>query len=98
MANLNLTPLGDRVVIRPADEEEKTAGGIYIPETASKDKPVKGEVLAVGKGKLNEAGQRIPLEVKVGDKVIYSKYAGTEIKLEEQKLLIVREEDILAIH
>ena len=98
MANLNLTPLGDRVVIKPTEEDEKTAGGIYIPETASKDKPVKGEVLAVGRGKRNEQGQIVPLEVKVGDKVIYSKYAGTEIKVEEQKLLIVREEDILAIH
>ncbi|MBI4867530.1 MAG: co-chaperone GroES [Candidatus Wallbacteria bacterium] len=96
--SLNLTPLGDRVVIKPAEEEEKTAGGIYLPETASKDKPFKGEVMAVGRGKLNDKGERQPLEVKVGDKVIYSKYAGTEIKVNEQKLLIVREEDILAIH
>ncbi len=96
--NSNLTPLGDRVVIKPAEEEEKTTGGIYLPETANKDKPFKGEVVAVGRGKLNEKGERLPLEVKVGDKVIYSKYAGTEIKLDEQKLLIVREEDILAVN
>ncbi len=96
--SINLQPLGDRVVIKPADEEEKTAGGIYLPETASKDKPVRGEVLAVGKGKLNDKGERVSLEVKVGDKVIYSKYAGTEVKLGDLKVLIVREEDILAIH
>jgi chaperonin GroES len=94
---LNLKPLGDRVVIKPKKAEEKTKSGIVLPATASKDRPIMGEVVAVGVGKLSEKGDRVPLEVKVGDSVIYSEYAGTQFKLEEQEYLILREEDILAI-
>jgi chaperonin GroES len=94
---MKLKPLGDRVVIKPRKPEEKTAGGIYLPETANKDKPLIGEVLAVGSGKLMEDGKRAPMEVKKGDEVIFSKYAGTEIKIDGQEYLIMREEDILAI-
>lgn len=90
-----LKPLADRVVIRGVDREEKTTSGIYLPDTA-KEKPQEGEVIAVGPGRLEE-GQRVALDVKVGDRVIYSKYAGTEVKLDDQDLLILRESDILAI-
>lgn len=94
---LNLKPLGDRVVIKPKKAEEKTKSGIVLPATASKDRPIMGEVVAVGVGKLSDKGDRVPLEVKVGDSVIYSEYAGTQFKLEDQEYLILREEDILAI-
>jgi chaperonin GroES len=90
-------PLGDRVVIEPleGDEVTKSAGGIYIPDTA-KEKPQEGTVVAVGGGRTSDDGKRIPMEVKVGDKVVYSKYAGTEFKEEGKEYLIVRESDILA--
>jgi chaperonin GroES len=88
---LNVTPLHDRVIVKPAAAEEKTAGGIIIPDTA-KEKPQRGIVLAIGTGKKDE-----PLTVKVGDAVLYGKYAGTEISIEGQDLLIMRESDILAI-
>mgnify|MGYP001175057629 CR=1 FL=1 len=91
-----LKPLGDRVVVKPSPQESTTKGGIVLPDTA-KEKPQKGEVVAVGSGKLLENGERIPLEVKVGDNVIYSKYGGTEIKLDGEEYLILRESDILAI-
>ena len=94
---MNLKPLGDRVVIKPRKPEEKTKGGIYLPDTATKDKPLIGTVMAVGCGKLMEDGNRAPMEVKVDDEVIFSKYAGTEIKVEGEDYLIMREEDILAI-
>ena len=94
---MNLKPLGDRVVIKPRKPEEKTKGGIYLPDTATKDKPLIGTVMAVGSGKLMEDGARAPMEVKVDDEVIFSKYAGTEIKVEGEDYLIMREEDILAI-
>lgn len=94
---LNLKPLGDRVVIEPKKAEEKTKSGIVLPATASKDRPIMGEIVAVGAGKLNDKGERVQLEVKVGDKVIYSEYAGTQFKLEDKEYLILREEDILAI-
>jgi chaperonin GroES len=90
-----LKPLGDRVVIEPIEKEETTASGIVLPDTA-KEKPQEGKVIAVGSGRI-ENGQRIPLEVKEGDRVIFSKYAGTEVKVEEKELLIMRESDILAI-
>ena len=90
-----LKPLGDRVVIRAIVEEEVTKGGIVLPDTA-KEKPQKGEIVAVGPGKLSEDGKRQPLEVKEGDKVIYAKYAGTEVKMEDEEFLVVRESDILA--
>jgi chaperonin GroES len=90
-----LQPLGDRVVIRPTKKEEMTKGGIVLPDTA-KEKPQEGEVVAVGPGKLSEEGNRIAMEVKVGDRVIYAKYAGTEIKVDDEELIISRESDILA--
>jgi len=88
-------PLGNRVVIKALEDgEQVSAGGIYIPDTA-KEKPQEGEIIAVGPGKLDENGKRVPMEVKVGDKVIYSKYAGTEYKDGAQEYLVVREDDIL---
>ena len=93
---MTLKPLGDRVVVKAIEEEEKTAGGIVLPDTA-KEKPQKGEVIAVGSGKLLDNGERVPLEVKVGDKVIFAKYGGTEVKLNGTEYLILRESDILAI-
>lgn len=91
-----LKPLGNRVVIRVLEQEEKTASGIFLPDTA-KEKPSQGEVVAVGPGKLQDDGKRVALDVKVGDKIIFSKYAGTEVKFEGTKYLIVSERDILAI-
>lgn len=91
-----LKPLGDRVVIRVLEQEEKTASGIFLPDTA-KEKPSQGEVVAVGPGKLQDDGKRVALDVKVGDKIIFSQYAGTEVKFEGTKYLIVSERDILAI-
>ncbi len=91
-----LKPLGDRVVIRVLEQEEKTASGIFLPDTA-KEKPSQGEVVAVGPGKVHDDGKRVALDVKVGDKIIFSKYAGTEVKFEGTKYLIVSERDILAI-
>ncbi|HHY06385.1 MAG TPA: co-chaperone GroES [Clostridia bacterium] len=93
---MNIKPLGDKVVIKPLDQEEKTKSGIVLPDTA-KEKPQQGEIIAVGSGRILENGQKIPLEVKVGDKVIFSKYAGTDIKIEEQDYLILSERDIHAI-
>jgi Co-chaperonin GroES (HSP10) len=90
-----IKPLGDRVVIEPIEKQETTASGIVLPDTA-KEKPQEGKVVAVGSGTLKD-GQRIPLEVKEGDRVIFSKYAGTEVKYEGRELLIMRENDILAI-
>lgn len=91
-----LKPLGDRVVIRVLEQEEKTASGIFLPDTA-KEKPSQGEVVAVGPGKVQDNGSRVALDVKVGDKIIFSKYAGTEVKYEGAEYLIVSERDILAI-
>jgi chaperonin GroES len=93
---INLTPLGDRVIIRPIPSEEKTKGGVILPETA-KEKPMKGEVVAVGKGRYTEEGQLIEMEVKAGDTVLYGKYAGTEIKYEGEEYLIAKQSEILAI-
>jgi chaperonin GroES len=92
-----LKPLGDRLVIKPIEQEETTAGGILLPETA-KEKPQEGEVIAAGPGKLDDNGNRVSMEVKVGDRVLYAKYAGTEIKLEgDEKVLILKESDVLAL-
>ena len=91
---MNLKPLGDRVVVEPSESEEKTPSGIVLPDTA-KEKPQEGKVVAVGPGKVQD-GKKVPLEVKVGDKVIYSKYGGTEVKVNGTEYLILREEDILA--
>lgn len=93
---MNLQPLADRVVVKALAQEEKTKSGIVLPDTA-KEKPQEGEVLAVGPGKVAENGSRIPMEVKVGDKVIYSKYAGTEVKVDGVEYLVLRESDVLAI-
>ena len=90
-----LEPLGDRVVIKPAKREEMTKTGLVLPETA-KEKPQEGEVVAVGPGKMTDDGERIAIDVKVGDVVVYAKYAGTEFKLDDEELIIVRESDILA--
>jgi chaperonin GroES len=90
-----IEPLGDRVVIKPTPKEEVSKGGIVLPDTA-KEKSQEGEIIAVGPGRLSEDGKRIAMEVKQGDKVIYSKYAGTEFKLDDEELVIMRESDILA--
>lgn len=88
-------PLGDRVVIKPSEKEQRTKGGLVLPDTA-KEKPQEGEIVAVGPGRVSDDGKRITMEVKIGDKVVYSKYSGTEVKEDEQEYLIVRESDILA--
>jgi chaperonin GroES len=93
---MKLKPLGDRVVIEPIEEEDITAGGIVLPETA-KEKPQKGTVTAVGPGGRDDDGKRIEMDVKKGDQVLFAKYAGTEIKVDGKKLLILRESDLLAI-
>lgn len=93
---MNLAPLHDRVVVKPAEPEEVTKGGIIIPDTA-KEKPMQGEIVAVGTGKITEDGKTIPLQVKVGDKVLYGKYSGTEVTIHGEDFLIMRESDILAI-
>ena len=95
-ADFNVRPLHDRILVRRMAEEEKTAGGIIIPDTA-KEKPQRGEVVATGKGRITEDGKTLPLEVKVGDKVLFSKYSGTELKLEGKEFLMMREEDVLGV-
>jgi chaperonin GroES len=93
---MKIRPLQDRVMVKRLEEEQKTAGGIIIPDTA-KEKPQKGEIIAAGPGKKDENGKLIPLDVKAGDKVLFSKYAGTEIKVEGEELLIMREDDIMGV-
>jgi len=93
---MSIKPLGDRILIKPLAAEAKTASGIVLPDTA-KEKPQQGEVLAVGSGKILENGQKVALEVKVGDKVIYSKYAGNDIKVDGEECIILNERDVLAI-
>ena len=92
---IKLAPLADRLVVRPIEREEVTKGGIVLPDTV-KEKPQEGEVLAVGPGRLSEDGKRIAMEVKVGDIIVYAKYGGTEIKVDDEELMILRESDILA--
>jgi chaperonin GroES len=94
--SISFKPLGSRVVVEPMEQEEITAGGIVLPETA-KEKPQKGTVLAIGPGDRDDDGKRIPMDVKVGDVVLYAKYAGTEVKVDGKKLLILKESDVLAI-
>ncbi len=89
-------PLHDRILVRRMAEEEKTAGGLFIPDTA-KEKPQRGEIIATGKGRVTEDGKILPLEVKAGDKVLFSKYAGTELKLDGEDYLMMREEDVLGV-
>ena len=93
---MKLKPLHDRIIVKRVEEEEKTAGGIIIPDTA-KEKPQQGKVIAAGAGKFADDGSRSPLEVKEGDRILFSKYSGSEIKLEGEELLIMREDDVLAI-
>ena len=92
---VKLQPLADRLVVKPIEKEEVTKGGIFLPDTA-KEKPQEGEVVAVGPGRLSEDGKRIAMEVKKGDRVIYAKYGGSEIKIDDEELIILRESDILA--
>lgn len=94
--SVNLKPLGDRLVIKPAGREEMTASGIVLPDTA-KEKPQRGTVVAAGEGRRDDDGDRIPMDVKVGDQVLFAKYAGTEFKLDDEDLLILAEKDVLAI-
>jgi len=93
---MKINPLADRIVVKPAEAEEKTKGGLFLPDTA-KEKPVWGEVIAAGPGKTTDDGKKVPMEVKVGDKVLYGKYSGTEITIDGQEVLIMRESDIFAI-
>jgi len=93
---MNLKPLGDRLIVEPIEQEEMTASGIVLPETA-KEKPMQGKVLAVGPGARKDDGSRIVMDVKEGDTILYAKYAGTEVKIDEKKYLIFRETDVLAI-
>lgn len=95
-AEIGVRPLHDRVLVRRMPEEEKTAGGIIIPDTA-KEKPQRGEIVATGKGRITEEGKVTPLDVKVGDKILFGKYAGTELKLNGGEYLMMKEEDILGI-
>jgi len=94
--SLNLTPLGDRVIVEPLESEEVTPGGIVLPETA-KERPQKGKVLAVGPGARDDQGKRVPIDIKVGDTVLYGRYSGTEVKIKDKKYLILRENDVLAV-
>jgi len=93
---MKIRPLNDRILVKRLEGEEKTAGGIIIPDSA-KEKPAEGEVVAVGPGKLNDAGERIAMDVKVGDRVLFSKYGGTDVKLDGEDYLIMREDDILGV-
>lgn len=93
---MQLKPLGDRLVVKAVDKEEMTKGGIVLPDTV-KEKPVEGEVVAVGTGKVLDNGQKLPMEVKVGNRVIYSKYSGTEVKFDGEEYLILSERDVLAV-
>jgi chaperonin GroES len=93
---MNLRPLHDRVIIKRMEEERTSPGGIVIPDTAA-EKPVRGEVVAAGNGKHNENGEIVPMDVKVGDRVLFGKYSGTEVKVEGEELLVMREEDIMAV-
>ena len=93
---LNVRPLHDRILVQRMSEEEKTAGGIIIPDSA-KEKPQQGKIIAAGKGRVTEDGKTLPLEVKVGDKVLFSKYSGTELKLDGSEYLMMREEDVLGV-
>ena len=93
---MKLTPLGDRVIVKPKAPEEVTKGGIILPDTAQ-EKPMEGEIIAVGNGKTDDAGKRVAMDLKVGDKVLYGKYSGTEVKVNDEEYLIMRESDVYAV-
>ena len=93
---MKIRPLGDRVIVKPIEEKEVKKSGIIIPDTA-KEKPMEGEVIAAGPGKIDETGKKIPMDVKTGDKILYGKYSGTEIKIDDKEYLIMHQEDILGI-
>ena len=93
---MNIQPLGDRIVVEALEAKEKTKGGIVLPDTA-KEKPQEGKIVAVGKGRVSDDGKTVPLEVKVGNKVLYGKYSGTEVTIDDKEYLIIKEEDVLAI-
>ncbi len=93
---MKLTPLGDRVIVKPKAPEEVTKGGIILPDTAQ-EKPMEGEIIAVGSGKTDDAGKKVAMDLKVGDKVLYGKYSGTEVKLNDEEFLIMRESDVYAV-
>ena len=95
--DFRIRPLADRVVVRPQPKEEVTRGGIFLPDTASKEKPQEGTVMAVGEGRLDDSGRRTPVAVSAGDRVLFAKYAGTEVRVEDEEFLILAEKDILAI-
>ena len=97
MSDFRVRPLADRVVIKPIEREEKTKGGLFLPDTASKEKPQEGSVIAVGEGRLDDNGKRVAMSVKAGDRVLFAKYAGTEIKIDDQDYLILAEKDILGV-
>lgn len=96
MSKINLNPLADRVIVKPSEAEEKTKGGIILPDTA-KEKPIEGTIVAAGPGRISDDGKTIPMTVKVGDKVLYGKYSGTEVTVDGEEYLIMRESDIFAI-
>jgi chaperonin GroES len=96
-SDFRIRPLADRVVVKPAEREEKTKGGIYLPDTASKELPMEGTVLAVGDGRVDDNGKRVAMSVKAGDKVLFAKYSGTEYKVDDVEYLILAEKDILGI-
>ncbi len=94
---MKLRPLGDRVIVKPVAREEKTKGGIFLPDTASKERPMEGTVLAVGEGRRDDNGKLVPMSVKAGDRVLFAKYSGTEYKVDDVEYLIMAEKDILGV-
>ena len=96
-ADFRIRPLADRVVVKPLDREETTKSGLFLPDTVSKERPMEGTVLAVGEGRLDDNGKRVPMHVKAGDKVLFAKYSGTEYKVDDVEYLILSEKDILGI-
>jgi chaperonin GroES len=95
--DFRIRPLADRVVVKPVEREEKTKGGIFLPDTASKERPQEGTIVAAGEGRLDDNGKRIPLSVNAGDKVLFAKYSGTEVKIDDVEYLILSEKDILGV-
>lgn len=96
MSTVNVRPLNDRILVKRMLEDEKTAGGLFIPDSA-KEKPQRGEIVAAGQGRTSDEGKKIPLEVKTGDKILFGKYAGTELKLDGEEYIMMREEDVLGV-